>query len=603
MPITGTDKIKIKKYIKEHALGDIYYADMCDALNKKVRITDVEFLEYFTNYVVEEFSKDTKLYVNYLTKILSTIDVFIDWVRESNSVIKEETIDKIRSFKEYYEDYLTRTGLEKDLEFSENIDVLLEKINKLYPCEEKKESLIKYINKVEDLTKTINELNKKLDDITKLYEKLQQSYDKKSVKVDELNKTLLTKNQDINSKLNEISNLNANINELKEKISLLQQELSEKECENEELLKYKRQCEELNLEIDKLKKEINDSLLQAKKEVCLKNTRSKIEILIYQKLLVGRFDINEVLNYVKEQGYNVEKSELVDILKNIKKYININSSFFSSSPVYHINTPKLPMDEQFMINIPNGCKYYDIMLVADFHLKSLDKKTLKGFEMLNDYCVKNNINLILNLGDFLEGDGNLNYEDAVRNYKIVEQLTSKIPEVDGIYHAILGGNHDLNVTKYGYDPLQILANSREDFINLGYTHGTIAFRNELSKVLGKFDIHHPNTFDFAINFDENGINLDGINTYLNSLYQKLGRSRNSSYIDILGHTHKSQFNYADSYYYVAPYFESLGEKACHLRIYFDDNQQIKYMVFMPLIATNQLFTTSEIVYKKTLFNK
>ena len=600
MPITGTDKIKIKKYIKEHAIGDIYYADMCDALNKKVRITDVEFLEYFTDYVVEEFCKDTKIYVNYLTKIISVIDVFIDWVRDNNTIIKEEIIEKIRSFRECYDNYLKRNGLEKDLKFNESIDFIIGKINTLYPPKEKKELLINYINKVENLNKTIDDLRKKLQDATGLYDKLERSFNKKSDKVDELSETLLLKNQTINDKSNEINKLYLSISELNEKINLLEQELSKKEYEIDELLNYKKQCEELNLEVEKLKKEINDNLLIAKKEACLKNTRTKLETLVYQKLLLGRFDINEVLNYAKEQGYNIEKNEIVDILKSIKKYINIDNSFFSSSPIYRVSTPKVLTDEQFLINIPNGCKYYDIMLVSDFHLSGVDKKVLKGFEMLNDYCVNNGINLILNLGDFFEGYGNLNYEDAVKNYKIIEQSISKIPSLDGIYHAVLGGNHDLNILKYGFDPIGMLTDSREDFINLGYTHGTIVLRNELSRILGRFDIHHPNTFDFAIDLDEDGINSDGVNMYLNNLYQKLGRSRDTSYIDIFGHTHKSQFNYADSYYYVAPYFEDLAEKACHLRIYIDDQKQIKYMVFMPLIATNRLYKSTEIVYKKTL---
>ena len=35
------------------------------------------------------------------------------------------------------------------------------------------------------------------------------------------------------------------------------------------------------------------------------------------------------------------------------------------------------------------------MLVSDFHIKDIDSKVLAGFDVLNNYCVNNGINLIL----------------------------------------------------------------------------------------------------------------------------------------------------------------------------------------------------------------
>ena len=40
---------------------------------------------------------------------------------------------------------------------------------------------------------------------------------------------------------------------------------------------------------------------------------------------------------------------------------------------------------------------------------------------------------------------------------------------------------------------------------------------------------------------------------------------------------------------------------CHLRIYFDEESDIKYMVFMPLTYSNdKLYKNNEIIYQKTL---
>jgi hypothetical protein len=89
--------------------------------------------------------------------------------------------------------------------------------------------------------------------------------------------------------------------------------------------------------------------------------------------------------------------------------------------------------------------------------------------------------------------------------------------------------------------------------------------------------------------------------YLKELYQQQNRNRNNSYIDIFGHTHKSQFNYPSSYCYIPSFFEGQQKKgACHLRIYFDEDTDIKYMVFMPLTTNTKLVKTNEIIYQKTL---
>ena len=50
MGLTGVDKIKLNKYIREHAIDDIFYTDMCVFLGKKGKITDSEFIDYFADY-------------------------------------------------------------------------------------------------------------------------------------------------------------------------------------------------------------------------------------------------------------------------------------------------------------------------------------------------------------------------------------------------------------------------------------------------------------------------------------------------------------------------------------------------------------------------
>ena len=222
--------------------------------------------------------------------------------------------------------------------------------------------------------------------------------------------------------------------------------------------------------------------------------------------------------------------------------------------------------------------------------------------MINDYCAKNGISLVLNLGDFYDGFGGnpLDYESACKNQKLVEESITAIPRADGIYHAVLGGNHERNISYGGIDPIKMLTDEREDFIDLGYYHSTVCLDGNFG-TMGKFDLHHPSNFDFPIDLEEDGLIVDGMNEYLDDFYSRYGRNRDESYIDIFGHTHRNQFNYASGYCYVPAFFDGKSRRgACHLRIYFDEDTGIKYMVFMPLGITNKLVKNNEIVYQKVL---
>lgn len=327
-----------------------------------------------------------------------------------------------------------------------------------------------------------------------------------------------------------------------------------------------------------------------------------METLIYQALLFDRINVDGLVRYLKDKKIKTDSSEVVEVLNGMKKFITIDNSRFSTQPSYKIVQPTLREDGVFEIDVPDKCKYYDVMLVSDMHIREMDGRVLRGYDALLDYCGKNNINLVLNLGDFYNGTGShlFEYEHAVQNYKTVEEAIERIPRQDGLYHAVLGGNHDKNIARYGFDPIKMMSDARSDFIDLGYTHSTVKL-NSPKKYLGCFDIHHPDDFLFPVYIEDDGIDLERMNGYLNGIYAKQGRNRDDSYIDILGHTHRSQFNYPGGYCYIPEYIDGATKRgACHLRIYFDEETDIKYMVFMPLSysTATRLTKNNEIVYQK-----
>lgn len=569
MSISPSDKVKINKYFRDTPINSLNYGAMCHAIGTKGKISYVEFLEYFTDYVVKEFQREDKLPIKHLSKIIITINSFIEWVNRDEYHVSELTLDKIRSFGDFYDEYLNRTGFDKDLGFTDDyINKVLKTINKLYPHETKNESVAKYINQVEELDDRVKKLEKENSEITSENARLQASCTKKTLETDALNQEAISLRRNAKTQNQEIINLNQTIETLNCKLRIIDEK--------------------------KQNKKIEAAALRCK--------QTKIEALIYQKLLLERSNIDEILKYIQEQGLVSNRDEISSLLRNIKSKINIDNSYFTTSPTYKIEEPHILENRQFSINIPKGCKYYDIMLITDLHVAEFNQEVLSGFDVLMDYSVKNNINLILNLGDFYNGLGavKVDYKGAIKNYKLIAQSISSIPKIDGLYHAILGGNHERNIVKYGYDPISLLESERSDIINLGYMHSTIALQNSCT-TLGQFDVHHPYNFDFPIYLDDNGIDITKMNNYLNDIYRNSGRNRNDSYIDILGHTHKAQFNYLASYYYAPPFFDANGRKeACHLRIYFDEDTQIKYMVFMPVSGKDRLVKNNEIIYQKAL---
>ena len=595
MSISPVDKMKINKYFKETALNRLSYNDMCHKIGSRQKFNYVDFLGYLTDYVVENFRKGQNISIKNLTKYIVTIESNLEWLDEEKIEVKEEILDKIRSFKELYDEYINRTGEEIDKEFNDEfLTSILKTIDKLYPDKLKKDSVGSYINKIATLEEELKKLTKKLNEINILYNDLKDNYTKKASKLVILGQEVNTLGTNVNIKERKIADLDARINELENSLKGIQQE-------NIDLLPYKEQYEMLFLETKKLRDLIDKENSVKEDASNLKIKKLKVQDLIYQKLLFEQANIDEILKYVEEQGFVSSKDEIYDFLKEIRKVINIEQKSFSLSPNYKIVAPTIKENGEFVIDISNGCKYYDIMLVADFHLRNFDDTVIKRFHILNDYCVQNGINLILNLGDFFEslGRSHLRYTSALKNYKLTEEAMSLIPKANGLYHAILGGNHDKKIIKYGFDAIDYLATEREDIINLGYTHSTIKFTNS-SHNIGCFDIHHPDDFNFAIDFDNNGIDLESMDRYLRKIYNEQGRNRNDSYIDIFGHTHKSQFNYPGSYCYVPPYF---GMGAVHLRIYFNEKTKINYMVFMPLSLSSKLKKTNEIVYQKIIQNK
>ena len=213
-----------------------------------------------------------------------------------------------------------------------------------------------------------------------------------------------------------------------------------------------------------------------------------------------------------------------------------------------------------------------------------------------NYCKKNNIKLILNLGDFLDVPTNCSIQTYDEDMRLLEQIIKLLPKDDSITHAILGGNHDMHVFNVGVDPLEYLSNSRDDIYNLGYAISRLQFVN--SQNLDTISLHHP--YGQAIQtIDINDIDdtSNKINTYLTE--SKFNRGYSDSYINLFGHFHIPRIDASNGYALVPSIISNtrnIDSGVWHVKVYFDELKNIKYIDFICL--TNNLQLNSETVYQK-----
>ena len=115
-----------------------------------------------------------------------------------------------------------------------------------------------------------------------------------------------------------------------------------------------------------------------------------------------------------------------------------------------------------------------LLVISDMHFCN-KYDNVDYLKFIYDYALKNNIHIILNLGDLIEGLNNKNYKDGYDTYtKQVNYLLDNYPYNQNIINYILYGNHDVHsIIAEGIDISKILEIERPDFINVGYGFGKI----------------------------------------------------------------------------------------------------------------------------------
>lgn len=190
-----------------------------------------------------------------------------------------------------------------------------------------------------------------------------------------------------------------------------------------------------------------------------------------------------ILN-LKNNGYTLTRNYYYD--GNIF-YQKINDSFNQS-----VNT--------ITINMNDDQNKFRAIVISDQHV-GCDKQRLDLINQIYDYCIKNNINIILNTGDLV--DGWLGPNKKI-NKDIEHQLTyllNRYPFDRNILNFICLGNHDINPVKnFGINLKTILENYRHDLIAFTSGKGQINIKSDQIVMCHQLEhkVHNSGNFKNSI---------------------------------------------------------------------------------------------------------
>lgn len=557
-----------------------------------------EMVDNVFKYLIELMYNLSKKNNNYIMKLLIGIENYLNYYKEAECKIDKKDIDNIKLINNIYEKLLEEENREKDKNIVKLINEITDYIKENYN-DTKEEDISIELNK--QIIEKENEIKKLLRELENLKESFNNLLEKNN-RFDKIKQNLHNNINNLEEKLDKIEQENKKLKQINNNLEI---ETNNNKINNETMYKQietlKNDNKKLNLliatlkdEIEILKKEITEYNKKQTKEKEIKTREQTLDELLINRLLNKKDTLNQLFSLLQNKGYNYTIDETKESLIRIRKIINIENPYIKSIPVeYHATSPLVSTNTNFQIYTKEDT--YDLIITSDWHLSqdNLKKATIDKINNLYNYCVSNHINLILNLGDFLD----VNQKEIKPRYKeniiTLETILKVFPQEKSISHAILGGNHDRRLLDIGVDPLSFLSNNREDFVNIGYDDANLKIYNHI------IGLHHPNVS--GLHLDDIVENQNYIIKYLKDYYKKIGLSIRDSYIDLFGHFHLSRFDNQKGFCFVPPFIKSNNHNNSgmwHVKIYLTDEKKINYIIIKSLTNNDKLITTNEYVYKK-----
>ena len=591
-------KLHVNKVLMNYPkdVVDIYI--LCEGKNENLELV----FKYLLELSESMYSKSN----NYILKVLSGLTSYIKLYNEKSRIINKDDINKLEEIEEKYQKFLTDNQKDADKSIIKHIEQLKNALKENNSQFEETIPMEEIIEKADELNiriKQVESLNQQL----KVYEERIKKLKEKDERTENIKKDLYRIIKDL--KL-EVKNLTSDNEELTKKVTIMEEELNNKNNLNTNQQKKIDESEQLiknlKMSIAVYESQLNDVNKQLRKYEEIENQKEQIKLkeqniddYILLKLLEKPYTFYQLYNEIKKDGYNITQEDINLSLKRIKKTINITDPYKRTlPPKFKTCPPTISTNTSFEINNKQNC--INLIITSDWHLSiDLDfKKLLEKLDILYNYCIINNINTIINVGDYLDIKHDTPQNQYRDNKLLIENIINYFPKDKNIRNGILGGNHDKRMLELGIDPLEMISEYRHDYINLGYDNAQIIFNNndKKSDILG---IYHPDIF--GLDLSNNKIIQSYILNYLKQYYKNNHINKKDIYLNLFGHFHFSVIDYYNSYCLVPSYLKSNNygtNEFLHLKIYFTDENKIDLIEIKSLLNDKNLTPINECIYQK-----
>jgi len=216
----------------------------------------------------------------------------------------------------------------------------------------------------------------------------------------------------------------------------------------------------------------------------------KEEMQLLIELVKQNKTLNEISNIL-----NLSNKQIFTKLSMLRSngYLIDKKYYYNGEIRYSLHNPFNSSQSNFKIITDENTSKIRVVLTSDTHLGHINDE-LQCINNMTEYCINNDIHIVLNLGDFFEGMYKSREKQAkfLRPEEQISYALRNYPYDKNILNFVLLGNHDTTFfTNYGIDIKTILEERRHDIIPVDYGYGEINIGG------AQFRLQHPLSSEIA----------------------------------------------------------------------------------------------------------
>ena len=220
--------------------------------------------------------------------------------------------------------------------------------------------------------------------------------------------------------------------------------------------------------------------------------------------IIEMINNNRSLNEICKKT-NLSSKQLFYRLYLLKlKGYNFNKKYYYNGDIrYKINTNIENDNKKVLITDKSNTNFKSI-LISDLHLSN-NKERIDLLNLVYEYAISNNYNIIMNAGDIIDGlIGNVSSKKYSDINKQIEYALKVYPYDKNIINFICFGNHDYDAfIKTGLSIETVMDIKRHDLVSLGYGYGNLYIKND------EITMIHPKCVKFPEDIYDKGLIIVG----------------------------------------------------------------------------------------------